>query len=278
VTRVQLFAMGFSKGAVQHRLAMRRMRRVHAGVYAVGHQRLTARGRHLAALLACGDGAALCRWSSAAVWDLGRWPAKVSVLVPSRYHRHLRGVIVHGTRSLDVPDVAVHEGFRCTSVARTLVDLAAVATPTQLERMLEQSLTLNVFDRSAFDEMLARSAGRRGIARLRRLIARLADEPVPVRSELERRFLALVRNASLPLPVVNGYIGEHQVDFHWPDHRLVVETDGRAFHDSPSAFVRDRRRDLDLELAGWHVLRFGWRQVLEEPERIAALLRTCSTA
>ncbi len=76
---------------------------------------------------------------------------------------------------------------------------------------------------------------------------------------------------------MNAYIGEHQVDFHWPARRLVVETDGRAFHDSASAFDRDRRRDFDLELAGWHVLRVAWRQVVHDPGRVTALLRAYLT-
>ena len=72
---------------------------------------------------------------------------------------------------------------------------------------------------------------------------------------------------------MNGWIGNYQVDFHWPDHMLVVETDGLAFHDSPLSFARDRRRDLDLQVAGWRVLRFGWRDVVGTPERVVALHR-----
>ena len=76
------------------------------------------------------------------------------------------------------------------------------------------------------------------------------------------------------MPVVNAHVGVHQVDFHWPAHRLIVETDGRATHDTPHQFEEDRRRDLELTLAGWHVIRVGWRQVVHEPGRVAALLRS----
>ena len=158
-------------------------------------------------------------------------------------------------------------------MARTLVDLAAVARASELERALEQALRLGLFDGGALDRVLGRSRGRRGVAMLRRLVAALPDEPAPVHSELERRFLALVRRARLPMPVVNGRIGLYEVDFHWPALRLVVETDGRTTHGTAHAFERDRRRDLDLELAGRHVLRIGWRQVTHEPERVVALLR-----
>ena len=165
------------------------------------------------------------------------------------------------------------DGIRCTSPARTLVDLAAVATQRVLERVLERSLILRLFDRTALDNALRRANGRRGTGTLRRLLAHLGDEPPRTRNELERGFLDLVRDAGLPRPVVNATVAEHEVDFHWPAQRLIVETDGRATHDTPVAFERDRERDLDLELARWHVIRVSWRQVTEEPERVTRMLR-----
>ena len=65
----------------------------------------------------------------------------------------------------------------------------------------------------------------------------------------------------------------YEVDFHWPDAKLIVETDGRATHDNPFAFERDRQRDLELKLAEWEVIRITWRQLRDEPERVVALLR-----
>jgi hypothetical protein len=168
----------------------------------------------------------------------------------------------------------VVEGVPCTSIARTLVDLAAVITARQLERALERALILRVFNGAALDAALSRANGRAGVGILRRLLADLSDTPDNVRNELERLFLALVRDVGLPEPVVNGLVCGHEVDFHWPAQRLIVETDGRETHDTPLAFERDRRRDLDLELAGWHVLRITWRQLKREPDRVAALLRT----
>jgi len=228
----------------------------------------------MAGVLGCGEGAVASHRSAAALLDLRRWPTgPVEVTTARRGARSLPGVTVHETRSLGPDEHTLVDGIPCTSVARTLVDLAAFATTQELERALEQSIRLNLFDRWAVE----RQSGRRGIAELRRLMAELPDEPAPINRELERLFLSLVRRARLPLPVVNAYIGEHQVDFHWPAHGLVVETDSRAFHASAIAFERDRRRDLDLELAGWHVLRVGWRQVVKEPERVAELLRTYLT-
>jgi very-short-patch-repair endonuclease len=63
------------------------------------------------------------------------------------------------------------------------------------------------------------------------------------------------------------------VDFVWPAQRLVVETDGRAYHATRRAFEEDRRRDQQLALAGYRVLRFTWDQVTREPRDVAETVR-----
>lgn len=55
--------------------------------------------------------------------------------------------------------------------------------------------------------------------------------------------------------------------------RLIVETDGRDVHTTRQAFERDRERDQRLMLPSWRVVRFTWRQLTREPERVAATLR-----
>jgi len=82
----------------------------------------------------------------------------------------------------------------------------------------------------------------------------------------------LIASANLPMPIVNRHREAHRVDFHWPTYKLVVETDCRGIHDNPYAFEEDRRGDLDPELADWHVIRLTWRLVVEQPERVLALL------
>ena len=260
--------------AIQHRLALRRLTRAHAGVYFVGH-RLVAPGSYLAAVLACGDRAVLSHRSAAALWGLRPdATGPIDVTIPRGGSRHRVGITIHTTRSLDETEVSTCEGIRCTSPARTLVDLAGTVTPRALDRALERSVILRLFDLPAIDAALARATGRRGARTLHNLLATLADEPAPIRNELERRFLDLVRDAGLPRPIVNGIVAGYEVDFHWPAQRLIAETDGRATHDTPYGFERDHTRDLDLELAGWHVVRVTWRQVADRPNRVAALLHS----
>ena len=272
VSRRQLLAIGLSKDEIWHRVKLGRLHRIHAGVYAVGHVLLPRYGLFMAAVLAC-DGGVLSHRFAAALLGLHGMPGgDVEVTVVRAGRRRVRGIRVHATRSLHPSDISTEENIACTSPARTLVDLAAVLDRRRLRRALERSIELRLFDGEAMDAALARARGRRGTGELRALLAALPDEPAPTGNKLEGRFLELVRELGLPLPVVNAHVGVHQVDFHWPRRRLIVETDGRATHDTPHQFEEDRRRDLELTLAGWHVIRVSWRQVVHQPGRVGALL------
>jgi hypothetical protein len=111
---------------------------------------------------------------------------------------------------------------------------------------------------------------------LRRLLAELGGPSLTDR-ELEELFLALIRDAGLPEPAVNAWItGDgwaYKADFLWRAERLVVETDSRAFHTSRRAFEHDRLRDQRLTLAGYTVVRFTWRQLVAEPDRVRTVAR-----
>jgi len=164
------------------------------------------------------------------------------------------------------------ENVPCTSVSRTIVDLAAVVTPRALDRALEQSMVLGLYDHEALMGALARASGRRGSGMLRQSLAKLT-EPSGTRSELERRILELIRDSGLSQPLANIRIAGYEVDLTWLDQRVIVEADGSRHHGTPQAFERDRQRDLELTLAGWHVIRITWRQLVERPEQIVGTLR-----
>jgi very-short-patch-repair endonuclease len=77
----------------------------------------------------------------------------------------------------------------------------------------------------------------------------------------------------VPLPEAQVALSDHRgwigtVDFAWRDQRLVVETDGREFHDSLTDRENDERRDRELEAVGWTVLRFNWNDVTKRPTSV----------
>ena len=158
-------------------------------------------------------------------------------------------------------------------MARTLVDLAGVLTAQQLERSCHRAEVLRRLD-AADGGAPARPRRSRGARDLRAALATLAPAaPDITRSELEERFLALVADAGLPRPEVNAAVAGHEVDFLWRDHRLVVETDGAATHLTPTAFEEDRRRDAALQVAGFRVVRFTWRQITDDGRRVVQVVR-----
>jgi very-short-patch-repair endonuclease len=163
----------------------------------------------------------------------------------------------------------VRDGIPLTSVARTLLDLAGVVRRRQLERAVEAAERLRLMDLRDVVRALARGRGRRGVRLLRDVLGDYR-EPAFTRSELERMLLDLVREAGLPQPSANKWIAGGEADLVWDNKRLVVELDSRGFHQTRAAFERDRRRDTDLQLAGYRVLRVTHRRLEQEPADVVA--------
>jgi predicted transcriptional regulator of viral defense system len=277
VSLPQLKPLGIAARVAQKRAAKGQLHRIHRGVYSlVPLPLLSIRGRLLAAVLACGPGAALSHRSAAALRDLRRSDqAVIEVTVPHRRAQSHRGVRVHRSTTLTAADVTTVDGIPVTTVARTIADLADVLPERALERALEQAASLGVLDGRALNDQISRHP--RG-ACLRRLTSR-GPIKAPTESELEELFLAVCRRAGLPGPERQRYIDPGdgapmiRADFAWPAQRLIVETDGARHHGSARAFHRDRRRDQRLIAAGWRVIRVTWRQLIERPWEVIDLLR-----
>ena len=260
-------ACGLRRGGIQRRVEAGRLQRLWRGVYAFGHSELRLDGRLLGAVFACGPGAVLSRRSAADRWGILATARRViDVTVSTRGGRRSQaGIDLHCTRRLDPSDVTSLQGIPITTVARTLIDLCAVVPPRLIEKALEQSYVLQLVAPGAIEDALSRAAGRK-TAGLKRLLAAEKRGPTLTRSELEEAFLALCRRGGLPDPEVNVRLHGYEVDFLWREQRRVVEVDGYAYHSARGAFERDRRKDVDLELAGFPVTRFTHDQVVYEPE------------
>ncbi len=274
VSHEQLRSAGLTRSAIAHRVATGRLHRVHRGVYLVGHPDPLPLARETAALLACGAQSALNRQTAASSWRIvDAAPAAIHVLVAGMEPSPGGGVVVHLTRAIDPLDIRRHDGLLLTSPARTLLDLAAVLGTRDARWAVEEARVRRLVTIRDLAEQLERSRGRRGARALRAIVAELGSSPALTRSEAERRLLDLVRAARLPPPKTNVRVEGFEVDAFWPEHRLVVEVDGFAFHASRAAFERDRRRDAALQAAGVRVVRITWRRLADEPEAVVALLR-----
>lgn len=173
----------------------------------------------------------------------------------------------------------IEDGIPVTSVPRTTLDLAAVADLDAVTAMIREAEFLDLWDRLSLPHLLERYPGRRGSRKVQAALNRIAEEPSGrKRTKLEERFTPFLRAYHLPLPRFNDLISlgskQYVVDCHWPGPREIVELDGWEGHGTRSAFRDDRARDRALRVAGYSVTRLTWNQLDDEPESIAADLRS----
>jgi very-short-patch-repair endonuclease len=169
-------------------------------------------------------------------------------------------------------------GVPCTTIERTLLDLAAVLPLWELRRALAEAEVLQILNHDVLRLLIRHCRGRRGVARLRLLLDEIHPETKRTRSELERMFLRMCDRAGLPPPEVNVSLraGDrtYRPDFLWRDDGLIVEADSMRFHGTHSAFQHDRRREQHLQAAGWRVSRCTWEQVEREPRALTITIRS----
>jgi hypothetical protein len=272
VARRQLVALGLGQDAIDHRLRCGRLHHLHRGIYAVGHPVLSAAGRWMAAVLACGDGAVLSHRSAAALWEIRPSSApRIDVTVPR--HLHARpGIHPHHGR-LPPDEVTTHRGIPVTTPPRTLLDLATVLDPRRVERAVQEAEVQRLSDSLSLEDLLTRYPRRPGRATLMAILNSAALGATTTRSELEDRFLTFLDAALLPRPCVNATVELHtgsvEVDCLWERQRVIAELDGHASHGTTAAYERDRARDRALSAAGWRVVRITWRQLHDDGAAVA---------
>ena len=226
----------------------------------------------MAAVLTCGEGAALSHQSAAALWGIReqrRGPIHISV--PSPRDPRRRGIRVH--RRLELKTTTKNR-IPVTSPAQTIIDLAPTLTERQLERAIDEADKLDLVDPETLEQAAAEE-GRVGASIIRKLLGRrtflLTD------SELERRFIPIAERAGMSKPRTQVRLYGHRVDFFFEPEQLVVETDGLRYHRTPTQQKRDRVRDQELTAAGLRVLRFTHDQVKYEQHHVAEVLRRLSS-
>jgi very-short-patch-repair endonuclease len=282
VARKQLLGLGLGSNAVDHGLRNARLHRVRRGVYLVGHRAATPQARLMAALLACRLAGALGDETALRCWGLAAGPVDampIHVTVAGRNPGRKPGLLIHRAGELPESEVRMKDGLRLTSPARTILDVAARRRLDELEAIVAEALASHVVRRAELEAMAAAHPTHHGAAALRRVLGREGG-PAFTRSAAERRLLALLRRAAVDAPRVNARLHGFEVDFLWPQERVVVEVDGFRYHANRRSFERDRSRDAALAARGYRVMRVTWRQLVEQPERvlarIAAILATAA--
>jgi very-short-patch-repair endonuclease len=232
----------------------------------------------MAAVLACGGAgmAALSHSSAAALFKIGiERTSGIEISRRSPDPVRVPGIKVHRRPSLHGGWYGHYEGIPITTPVQTLIDLATRHGQPKMERAMNEADKLGLVRTDDLREALDQHPGEPGVARLRAIIDRATFRYT--RSELERAFLPLVREAGLPEPLTSVYVTGHEVDFHFPDLALVIETDGLTYHRTPAEQRKDRERDQDHTAAGLAQLRFTHGQIKFEPARVLRTLRATAT-
>jgi very-short-patch-repair endonuclease len=183
-----------------------------------------------------------------------------------------RGIRFHSA-SLTALEIDEVDAIPVTSLARTLLDVAATEKELTLRRMYERAERLQILNLEPIREVLLLRRGHRGAARLRALLDYDPTAAAHAVSELERLYLDLLREAGIPEPQVNVLVEGYLVDCYWPEFDLVVELDSYEFHGDREAFERDRAKIADLRALGHEAVQFTYRQVTGDPEWVVARTR-----
>lgn len=281
VTTSDVRRAGLTDWAVRRLLADGVLVRVVPGVFRVAGSPQTAEQALALALTDQAPGALISLRSAAALWGApGYHPLeRPDVLVLGGRARRSRLAQVHTTAILLPAHRANRSGFPVTSPARTLFDLAGIEPMGRLERTVDHFLVRKLVRTSQLDAVLSAlgAKGRPGTAPIRQILEDRCAGYVAPASELERVARRAFRDAKLPEPSFEVDLGDGdwiaRVDCLWPEAKLVVELDGRRYHDGRAALEADRRRDNRLMAQGWRVLRFTWDDLVRRPAEVVAMVR-----
>jgi hypothetical protein len=263
VSLLQLFESGFTYDEVRGLVRRGVLHPKHRGVFAVGHPKLTVKGELRAALMACGDTAFLAGRTALADVGLAQMNLKkIEVCVVAKRTTKHEGLIVHRTRhEPHRSEVQTRRGLRISSVPRALVDRASKEKPEELLRLIEEGVRKGVLNFASMEEALERHARRPGIAKLKDVYGRYRPGP-DRKSGLERSFDGYAAtDPRIPPFDKNVHVGPYEFDCHWPEHRVVLELDGRSYHRALEDRDRDNAKDIWVQTHQMSILRvsdFRW--------------------
>jgi very-short-patch-repair endonuclease len=273
VARWQLLDAGVTAQQIKVRIRNGRLHEIHRGVYLVGHRVPPPLAVEQAALLACGEQAVLSHRSAAKLWDLLPYPASAPawVTVPPERSADRRRIRIQRA-VVAAADMRRRHGLRLTSPPRTILDLSYLLDEEELERVVAEASYRRVASEAELRAQIAGNEGRRGVARLRRILD-LPGGPRRTRSPAERRMLRLLRQAGITGFETNARIHGYEVDLLWRDAGLAVEIDGWDAHSGRVAFERDRLKVATLGANGVSVIPITGRQIRTDPTGVISRLQ-----
>lgn len=274
VKRSQLLSLGVASTSINRRLRLGRLYRVYPGVYAVGRPPATALEKVAAAVLACGDRAALSHSSAMTLWGFWkRWDEPFEVSIAG--DRRPKGIKAHRPVGLLRRDIRIQQGIPVTSPARTLLDNAPKMRPRSLRRTINDGRRSGLITVEDLADVVRRFPRHPGAPLLK---PHANTTQNPTRSDFEDDFLPFCEHYGLPTPRLNTIIHGYEVDAYFEAERVIVELDGWGFHQDRDSFEGDRERDATMLEHDLPTVRITRRRLRREPEREAARLHAILAA
>lgn len=274
---ITVSASGLSNDAWRRAVHAGSLIQVHRGVARLPGTPTDLRQAVHAAVLAAGGRAMASHQSAALLWNLIEpADALVHITAPERNRRpRLAGVVLHRPTDRQQLTPQRRYGIRCTDPLRTLCDLGA-DDASLVEPAVGAALSRRLLSLDALTAAVVQHScrGRPGIPALRAAIDEWAIDHRPADSVLEADFARLVRRHRLPPTTFHERIAGWEVDFRFTSTAVLVECDGWSTHGlNRDQFERDRHKDSDLVNAGWQVLRFSYRSIVNDPDGTAGRIR-----
>lgn len=283
ITHEQAIDAGISRQAIERRAREGVWNRIQPRVYLLEGVPPDPRTALLAAILSAGGQAVVSMQTAASLHGLQRVGRldPVHITLPQTFKDEVWNATVHRTRRLEPIDTAEIDGLPCTSVARTLIDLAAVLDRTALTALVDDAMGSSAVTRRLLHQRAtALRNGRTGVGNL--LLLTSDDAEARFRSWLERRAAHVLSTGGVPAPKWNEPIRAEGrliglADACWREKHLIAEFDGVRFHSGSDKHRADATRERELVLAGWRVLRFTYLDVEQSPEQVVAALHRALT-
>ena len=284
VARRLLIAEGAKPRSIDSKVRNRTFKKLYAGVYSLIHDVLTSEGRMAAAVLAGGPKAVLSHRSAATLHGLLPATRKLEVIRSSSPDRHRAppdhasreihpGLTIHRTRSIREDEIWITKGIPVTSPIRTMINLAERESRRTLREAVRKGISRGHFTPESLIAALEETRGRKGIRKLKEVLADWDPGVLRVRSDLEAMFPDFCREHRLPQPYINDSRGDYEVDFQFEGSDLLVEVDGGTYHEDRQTRHRDYRKSLDLVARGNRVIRLDPQMMTSEGEETAMRIR-----
>ncbi len=286
-TRRRALAAGLTRHEIEHSLSTGTWRSLHDGVYVHAATPVTWRGALLAACWAGGTRAVASHRSALSLYGLPGARQQVAEVTTPRWRRARHaGVVAHETRELPDRDITEVDGVPVTTVARSLIDAAAVLRTSTLDLAVDEALRRSLVE---LEELWVRveelaKPGRRGIRMIRTIIVRRHPDHELTESVREHLLLAALARADLPAPIPQYEIQRPggrfvaRVDAAYPDHRLALEYDSYLHHGSRGKYVRDLARRNEVTAAGWRIVHFTSDDLRNGCTRVCTVLKALLAA